>query len=490
MRVELAVLAILCAAPLARAHADDDARRYDPRALAVYDEGKRLYDRKEYGPALAKFDEAARLESTAARWQYNRGLALKKLGRQAEAKGAFVKAFALDPTYKRLESDQKLREMGYPALQVGVPLPQPIAPKPDAPASRRLLAPGAGARRCDADSDCQAWQGCDGAHCADLACAAPVECPTGTDCSGGRCTPKAVRGEAPPKPSSIDWKPRPEPEPSRGFGFVVGLFVVFAVVVGGLFLLLRTRAAPAAPSRPAMDPAAQAALRGRLAAIQKSLVALEHGFAAGEDPEARALLEQATGDARDLERDLSYTLHAGDEASLAPRLAAVEQAVSQAFGKLEARFGPGVRTAQGPRVACFFCAKPLANDTVRRQVTLREKGADTPVLSCPTCAAEAEAGRVPQMTPIRPATSPTPEVSSAPSSGSSTGAFPSGSSPSPPRAGWCSPPWRASRWPTPSISTAPGRPSSPRRRRMRWRAAAPIATGGTTARCRATPSTR
>jgi hypothetical protein len=83
------------------------------RALAVYEEGKRLYDAKDYEGALAKFDQAAGIEPGKARWQYNRGLALRKLNRFQEAREALLQSRALEPDYKRAEIDDKLREMGF-----------------------------------------------------------------------------------------------------------------------------------------------------------------------------------------------------------------------------------------------------------------------------------------------------------------------------------------------------------------------------------------
>ncbi len=83
------------------------------QALSVYEEGKRLYDAKDYAGALEKFDQAAALEPGKARWQYNRGLALRKLNRYQEARDALLQSRTLDPEYKRAEIDDKLREMGF-----------------------------------------------------------------------------------------------------------------------------------------------------------------------------------------------------------------------------------------------------------------------------------------------------------------------------------------------------------------------------------------
>ena len=100
----VAVGLVLCGAGLAFAQAD--------QAMAVYEQGKALYDAKNYSGALEKFDAAIALEPTKARWQYNRGLALKKLKRDDEARAALLKSRELEPDYKRSEIDDKLRELG------------------------------------------------------------------------------------------------------------------------------------------------------------------------------------------------------------------------------------------------------------------------------------------------------------------------------------------------------------------------------------------
>jgi len=89
-----------------------DAER-SARALSVYEQGKHLYDAQDYAGALELFDQAATLEPGKARWQYNRGLALRKLNRHREARDALLKSRKLDPEYKRAEIDDKLREMGF-----------------------------------------------------------------------------------------------------------------------------------------------------------------------------------------------------------------------------------------------------------------------------------------------------------------------------------------------------------------------------------------
>ncbi|MBE2249133.1 MAG: tetratricopeptide repeat protein [Myxococcus sp.] len=102
-RVVVVVTLAVGALALAQSPAD--------QAAAVYEQGKALYDAKDYPGALTKFDEAAALEPTRARWHYNRGLALKKLKRDDDARAAFERSRQLEPDYKRAEIDQKLSEL-------------------------------------------------------------------------------------------------------------------------------------------------------------------------------------------------------------------------------------------------------------------------------------------------------------------------------------------------------------------------------------------
>ncbi|SEL76591.1 Tetratricopeptide repeat-containing protein [Stigmatella aurantiaca] len=115
----LALGVLLLLAPLAWAQEAPEAASsqagadVSAQALAVYEQGKRLYDAKDYAGALGWFDQAAALEPGKARWQYNRGLALRKLNRFDEARDALLHARTLDPAYKQAEIDGKLREMGF-----------------------------------------------------------------------------------------------------------------------------------------------------------------------------------------------------------------------------------------------------------------------------------------------------------------------------------------------------------------------------------------
>lgn len=60
------------------------------------DEGTRAYESQQFDAALEKFDAAAKERPQDARVQYDRGLALHKLGRNEEARAALHRALELD----------------------------------------------------------------------------------------------------------------------------------------------------------------------------------------------------------------------------------------------------------------------------------------------------------------------------------------------------------------------------------------------------------
>jgi hypothetical protein len=62
----------------------------------LVDEGISAYERGEFDQALEKFDAASKERPHDARVQYNRGLALHKLGRNDEARSALNRALELD----------------------------------------------------------------------------------------------------------------------------------------------------------------------------------------------------------------------------------------------------------------------------------------------------------------------------------------------------------------------------------------------------------
>lgn len=307
------------------AHAGTEA---SPETLPVYDVGKRLYDSKDYPGALARFDECARMEPQNARWPYNRGLALKKLGRTEEAREALLAARTLDPDYKRKEIDQKLSELGPP--------------------------------------------------------------------------PSSSAGGPSSSSSNID----------EHFGLIFGAAVVgILVLVGSLstviFLVVRRSSAKheadvraTLAQAEANRAAAEQALRrlGPIAAKHaERLTRLEHALSLGEDADARAHVDRASNNLKLARTELKKLRDGGGNAQAAESaLTRAGESIAAADARLTGLYGAAVDTAQGEKVGCFFCARPLPTPESRHAVTLKQGGQDTTVVVCATCARNAAAGQAPK----------------------------------------------------------------------------------------------
>jgi tetratricopeptide (TPR) repeat protein len=310
------------------------------RALAVYEEGKRLYDARDYSGALRKFEEAAALEPGKARWHYNRGLALRKLGRNDEARDALLQSRFLDPEYKRAEIDDKLREMGFSVRA-------PPATSGALPVGGTSQGPRSGATDSTAE---KVGEAIGLAICIGL----PIVAVVGLVLLIRRFTRKA-----PARASS-----RSEPS---------------------------ARVAPLSPQR-------SAELEAWLERVSNSLVTVEHALRLEEDADLRALLNQATM-AEPRARDELDRARQGkaQPASVEAQVRAAEQGTTAARERARALFGDRAFIPEGERLGCYFCARPLANSTYRAQVPLKRGAETTPVLACPPCANMATAGQVPQV---------------------------------------------------------------------------------------------
>jgi hypothetical protein len=307
-----AIAVLLCvSSTLSVALADEGSN--DAQALSAYEEGKRFYDAGQFGAALSKFDEAARIEPTAARWQYNRGLALKKLGRNEEARAAFDSSQQLEPSYKRAEIMQKLAE---------------------------LSSPRSGSRM-----------------------SAPARSPSST-----------------------------------GDFDIVPVVVLGIVVLLVLYLVWRNRAALSAGASKKSSPPTEvaAALEARLDPVATRLADVENAMRLGEDADTRALLENATHAER-AARDALGQLLGGSASVNAVNVAILraENTSTQAWDRAKAHFGEQAFVGKGERVACWFCAKPLANASVRRTISVK-RGSETASLTvCQDCQQQLQSGQAP-----------------------------------------------------------------------------------------------
>jgi tetratricopeptide (TPR) repeat protein len=312
------------------------------RALSVYEQGKRLYDAKDYAGALEKFDQAATLEPGKARWHYNRGLALRKLNRSQEARDALLQSRKLEPEYKRAEIDDKLREMGF----------SPEAPPSTAPAT-----------------------------------SGSAQSPGPTEAESSHSTAATLIGAV------------------ICFGvpllFGGGLFFLIRFLIRkgkprGEDSPAERHSSRRASHKPPLRGVDVAPLDQGMERVASTLVSVEHALRLEEDADLRALLNQATM----AEQRAREELAKARGGKVSPETAAVyvtaaENASKAAQERAQTLFGDRAFLPEGERVGCYFCARPLANASFRMQVPLK-RGADvTPVLACPPCANMAATGRPP-----------------------------------------------------------------------------------------------
>lgn len=343
LALALALGLLLEPVALAQAPASGAGAESSEQALAVYEQGKRLYDAKDYAGALAKFDQAAALEPGKARWQYNRGLALRKLDRLPEARDALLQSRTLDPEYKRAEIDDKLREMGFS--------PSSASPSASSPSSSQ--SPSEPEEHSTA-----------------------VQVITGIICLGA---PLLVIG---------------------GLFFLVRFFIRKSKARGEEEVPVqrfKARNAPAAAgSSKAMRSVDVAPLDQRMERVASALTSVEHSLRLEEDADLRALLNQATM-AEQRARDELAKARVGKvppAAAEAP-IRSAEEGAKSAEERARTLFGDRAFAPEGERVGCYFCARPLANASFRMQVPLKRGGSVTPVLACPPCANMASAGQPP-----------------------------------------------------------------------------------------------
>ncbi|KFE61984.1 tetratricopeptide repeat protein [Hyalangium minutum] len=311
------------------------------QALAVYEQGKRLYDAKDYAGALEKFDQAAALEPGKARWQYNRGLTLRKLNRFPEAREALLQSLTLDPEYKKAEIDDKLREMGFsqsdpsPAATDG----STSAPSPASPESE--------------PNDT----------------AATVI--AGVICFAG---PLLFVG---------------------GLIFLIR-FLIRRAKARGEDAPPQRRAPGKTSAKTPMRSVDVSPLDQRMEQVASALTSVEHALRLEEDADLRALLNQATM-AEQRARDELAKARVGKvtpEAAEVP-IRAAEEGAKAAEERARTLFGDRAFAPEGERVGCYFCARPLANASFRMQVPLKRGETVTSVLACPPCANMAAAGQPP-----------------------------------------------------------------------------------------------
>lgn len=302
-----------------------------PSADQVYEAGKALYDAKDYSGALQKFDEAAALDPSKARWQYNRGLALKKLKRNEDARAAFLKSRELDPGYKRTEIDEKLNELGS----------------------------GSGFSGASSDSE---GGGCDGP----VVLIGLVIAVIGLFSVGGVLWKvlKAifslfVTTEEKPSAGSSGSSSAPASKP------------LTAAELAPISRRIREQATALGQVEHGLSLGEDAEVRRDADRAATNLATARKGLQAAGRGELRRLDE----------------LHqALDRAA---------EAIKQARERLMVLHGDRATSVKGPRAGCFFCARALPNSEFGEPVQLRSSAGVTTVAACPTCARRVATGTPP-----------------------------------------------------------------------------------------------
>jgi tetratricopeptide (TPR) repeat protein len=185
-----------------------------------------------------------------------------------------------------------------------------------------------------------------------------------------------------------------------GFGFIES-FAVLAGAGGCLWLLVRGVRAKRGDTAVLASPNAALVAKAttRLDKVAGQLVQVEHAMRLGEHPDLRSQLDHATQLERSAQKQIDL-MRQGDAKALRRidlALEELERSAGRAQDIAVASFGAQAFAGQGDRVACYFCAKPLANLHYRQGVAMKQADVVVNVMSCPQCASVAAQGRSPQV---------------------------------------------------------------------------------------------
>lgn len=189
----------------------------------------------------------------------------------------------------------------------------------------------------------------------------------------------------------------------------IWMFAGMAVLAAGFvaFVVKRIRRSKRAigggkksPSRePPPDAAAVAAIGRRLDTAAPRLVQVEHSLRLAEHPDLRWQLDHATQLEQGLRLELAAA-KAGDAGAFRKAgraIAAFEDSATRAAALAQQAFGAPAFAAHGERIACYFCARPLANPDYRQLVALKRGDSRDEVVSCPNCAKASAQGQAPSI---------------------------------------------------------------------------------------------
>jgi tetratricopeptide (TPR) repeat protein len=313
-----AALLFVCAPALAQAPSPSE------RALATYEEGKKLYDAGDFSAARSKFIATIKVEPENPRWHYNLGLVQRQLDNYQAARQSLLRARELDPEYKRAEIDQKLVSMGFdPAAGTETAMPSQLANR------------------------------------------------------------SASDGEA--------------DDSTLGSLMFFGIFAGLAGLIIWLSVRARRRKSPVVQPGPVTGEVSTVSRQVDSAAAK--LVQVEHALRLGEHADLRSQLDHATRIEQSVRRQLQLAAE-GDVNALRKAkgtLGELERSAARAGELAGSIYGAQAFADHGERVACYFCARPLANADYRRLVAIKQADATANVVACPECAAVAAQGQAPSV---------------------------------------------------------------------------------------------
>lgn len=180
----------------------------------------------------------------------------------------------------------------------------------------------------------------------------------------------------------------------EAFGFLAG-------AGGCLWLIVRVLRARRGGAAAKVSPNAELITKSstRLQAVANQLIQVEHSLRLGEHPDVRSQLEHATGLERSVQKQIELMRQGNAKAlrRIDLALGELERSAGRAKNIAAGFYGAKAFAEHGDGVACYFCAKPLANAKYRQSVAMKQADTVVNVLSCPPCAAMAAQGRSPQV---------------------------------------------------------------------------------------------
>jgi hypothetical protein len=181
-----------------------------------------------------------------------------------------------------------------------------------------------------------------------------------------------------------------------------GSLLAFGIIAGSagliwLFVRARRRKSPVVPPGPGASEVT--AVRSQVDATAAQLVQVEHALRLGEHADLRSQLDHASRIEQSMRKQLHLAAE-GDAKALRKAkgtLGELELSATRAGELAGSIYGAQAFAGQGERIACYFCARPLANADYRRLVAIKQADATENVVACPECAAVTAQGQAPSV---------------------------------------------------------------------------------------------